>query len=148
MDAEQLSAFVRARCTLSLCLLTTAGRAPVPVDVTGLHVVRRRLVLLPAGCPPVPRAAPDADEEVRYLHRARVDGGDRDARDPDFVLVDDRRAVRLLHDDHGRFTTAFEVPPASADRYRFRWDLAWAAARDEHVAAGRVTTAPAPPRER
>jgi|SRR3712207_3362673 len=141
MDAEQLSAFVRARCTLSLCRLTTVGRAPVLVDVTDLGVVRRRLVLLPPGCPPVPRTAPDAGEEVRYLHRA---GGDQDGGGPDFVLVDDRRAVRLLHDDHGRFTAAFEVPPGAVDRYRFRWDLAWARGAPT-VSPGLL---PARPRER
>jgi hypothetical protein len=123
MDAEQLGAYVRTRCTRSVSRMITIGRAEVPVRVAdGLDVVRRCLVLVPDGSVPVPRRAADDPEEVRHVHPAAAGAG------PDLVLVDDRYAVRLLHDDHGRFTTAVEVPGGELDRYRFRWDLAWSAA--------------------
>jgi hypothetical protein len=122
MDAEQLGARVRARCSRSVWLLCTAGRAEVPLDVGAARLDRRRLVLLPAAPAPLPRRAPDDAEEVRYLPAAAGGGG------ADFVLVDDRWAVRLLHDDHGRFTAAVEVPAATVEGYRCRWDLLWARA--------------------
>ena len=48
-----------------------------------------------------------------------------------FLIIDEEWVVRLLHDDHDRFTIALAETGGSLDRYRLIRDTLWHAARED-----------------
>jgi hypothetical protein len=146
LNSDQLTEYLRLNCQTDVFWLTTVGRSGLQLLPAGflegrrlcrLHVVRSRVVgstVHPAGV-----RVPDSclflrGAETRTLTSPILE---EDLTDDDFLVVDDRAAVRLVFDDHNRFVFA-HAGLELLDRYRFIRDTWWPIAeRTSHPLAAR-----------
>jgi len=146
LNRDQLTEYLRLNCHTDVFWLDTVGRSGCPLLPAGflegrqlrrLHVVRARVVgsTVRSGDVGVPDSYPSlASVETRIVASSTLE---EDLTDDDFLVVDDRAAVRLVFDDHNRFVFA-HAGLELLDRYRFIRDTWWPTAeRMDHPFAAR-----------
>ena len=146
LNGDQLTEYLNLNCHTDLFWLDTVGRSGLQLLPAGfldsrhlrrLHVVRSRVVgstVRSAGV-----RVPDPDPNPRGAETRTVTSSilEEDLTDDDFLVVDDRAAVRLVFDDHNRFVFA-HAGLELLDRYRFIRDTWWPTAeRTSHPFAAR-----------
>jgi hypothetical protein len=142
LNSDRLTEYLRLHCRSDVFWLSTVGRSGVQVLLPGVQVrrlcvIRTRVVgsTVHPGCIPVPGAHPSpTDIDTRILASPLLE---EYLTDDDFLVVDDRAAVRLVFDDHNRFVFA-HAGLELLDRYRFIRDTWWPTAeRMDHPFAAR-----------
>ena len=142
LTGDRLTEYLRQHCRTDVFWLHTVGRSGVQLNLAGVRVrrlcvVRTRVVgsTVHPGRLPAPGPCPSpADTETRTVASPLLE---EYLTDDDFLVVDDRTAVRLVFDDHNRFVFA-HAGPELLDRYRFIRDTWWPTAeRPSHPFAAR-----------
>ena len=129
LNSDRLTEYLRLHCRTDVFWLNTVGRSGVQLLLAGIRVsrlcvVRTRVVgsTVHRGRVPVPGSYPSPmDTETRTVVSPLLE---EYLTDDDFLVLDDRTAVRLVFDDHNRFVFA-QAGLELLDRYRFIRDTWW-----------------------
>ena len=146
LNSDRLIEYLRLNCRTDVFWLDTVGRSGLQLlpagFLEGRHVRRLcvvRLRVVGSTVRPESIPVPDPYSSLRDTETRTVSSPvlEEYLTDDDFLVVDDRAAVRLVFDDHNRFVFA-HAGLELLDRYRFIRDTWWPTAeRTSHPFAAR-----------
>ena len=136
LNNDRLSEYLTLNCHTDVFWLDTVGRSglqlfsgiPEGRRLRRLRVVRSRVVgstVHVEGTHPPGSYSSLGDAETRTVASPTLE---ENLTEDDFLVVDDRVAVRLVYDDHNRFVCAY-AGLESLHRYRFIIDTYWPTAQ-------------------
>lgn len=146
LNGDRLTEYLRLHCRTDVFWLHTVGRSGVPLLPAGvlegrrvrrLCVARSRVVGSTVHPHHVPAPDPGSSPERTETRTVASPVLEEYLTDDDFLVVDDRTAVRLVFDDHNRFVFA-HAGPELLDRYRFIRDTWWPAGQVAPVGSAGV----------